>query len=139
MGEHDAPVSWWQRWSEAQPVRLYLYGLTVPVLGVCVVYGWVTTEQAGAWLAVSGALFGATVVGTELARKHIDPPAVVHAKLQQVDQRAYAEGHDDGARSIGGGVPVTMAMRQVGRCRHVQAGDRCVLPAHPETVAHQYE
>lgn len=138
MGEHGAPQSFLDRWRDTEPVRLWLYGVTVPALAAAVVYGWLTTEQMGAWLAVAAAaLLG--VGAMERARRIVWAPATVNRELQLADRRAYAEGHDDGARSIGSGVPMTVAMRQVGRCRNVEGGRRCVMPAHPEAVVHQYD
>jgi hypothetical protein len=139
MAAHAAPSSLLQRWADAQPVRLFLYGLTVPVLAACVVYGWLTTEQAGAWLAVAGALFGATVAGTELARRVAWAPVSVEQVLADTDRRAYRDGVEHGLQQRPADLPATAHMQAVGRCRRVEDGNRCVLPAHPEVVAHQYE
>lgn len=58
------------RWRNSEPVRLYVYGLVAPVLGVLLVYGLVTEEEAAAWALVLGA---ALIPGAELARRRVSP------------------------------------------------------------------
>ena len=73
MGDHDAPSSFLERWAETEPLRLYLYGITVPLFGVALVYGWLNAEQLAAWLAVAAALFIGSTVAGELARRKVTP------------------------------------------------------------------
>lgn len=140
-GEHSAPVTLLQRWADAQPVRLYLYGLTVPVLGLCLAYGWVTQERVGPWLAVAGALFLASAGGTELARRTAWAPRSVDRALDEADRRGFSDGLREAAQqqAVEGVQPATAQMASLGRCRHVEDGNRCVLPAHPGAVVHAYE
>lgn len=150
MGQHraqddDQPSGFLAHWKQTEPVRLYLYGITVPLLAVAVVYGWLTTEQMGAWLAVAAALFVGSTLAGELARKRVASPA----ELRQVDRHAYCDGLEEGTRqaasltvekahAVMAGQPATAAI-PVGRCRRVESGDRCILPAHPDGVPHRFE
>ena len=43
-------------------VRAYLYGIVVAASPVAVIYGIVNAEQAGLWVALGGAILGATNV-----------------------------------------------------------------------------
>lgn len=137
MGDHDAPSSWWQRWNEQEPLRLHLYGVMVPALAAAVTYGLLTTEQMGAWLAVAGAaLLG---VGTlERVRKIVWAPASVDDALTAADRRGYTDGLRDSDVEHDA-QPATAHMQSLGRCRHVEGGNRCVLPPHPEGVGHRFD
>jgi hypothetical protein len=151
-GEHAAPVNWLERWRETEPLRLYLYGITLPVLALCLAYGWLTTDQLGAWAAVAAALFLGSTAAGELARRRVWAPATVDLRLQQVDDRAYADGLEDGERRgalvAASPVPATEAMPAqrprtstipaLGRCRRVEDARRCTLPMHPEDVGHVF-
>lgn len=137
MGDHDAPAGWLQRWQDTEPLRLYLYGIVVPLLGAAVTYGLLTTEQLGAWLAVAGAaLLG--VGALERVRRIVWAPAAVDDALTLTDRRAYADGLRD-SDTEHDAQPATAHMRSLGRCRNVERGNRCTLPPHPEAVAHRYE
>lgn len=58
------------RWTTNEPLRLYLYGLLGPVLGLLILYGLLTAEQAAAW----GLLLAAVLVPTvEAARARVTP------------------------------------------------------------------
>lgn len=86
MGEHSETLL--QRWQRGEPVRLYVYGLLVPVMALLVGYGWLTTEQAGLWLAVGVAALLFSGVGVELARRSVDSPRTV----TELTRGAYARG-----------------------------------------------
>lgn len=149
-GDHSAPINLLDRWRDTEPLRLYLYGITVPVLAAAVTYGWLTTEQLGAWTAVAGALFVGSTAAGELARRAVWAPATVDRTVAAVDERAYTDGVEDGERRAAGApleqaarvageqVPATATMQALGRCRRVENGNRCTLPAHPEAVAHLF-
>jgi hypothetical protein len=149
-------VNWLEHWKRTEPLRLYLYGIVVPLLGAAVVYGLLTTEQLTAWLAVAGAaLLG--VGALERARsRHLWAPASVERETDAADDRGYAEGLEDGTRRGHLEVrtasaeeleqvlardpqPATAHMASLGRCRNVEGGHRCVLPPHPQGVGHRYE
>jgi hypothetical protein len=142
MGDHGAPQSFLDRWRDTEPLRLYLYGITVPLLAAAVTYGWLTTEQLGAWLAVAAALFVGSTAAGELARRVVWAPASVDRQLQVADADGYRDGREDAVRGSGlpaALVPATALMQALGRCRNVEDGHRCVLPPHPQGVVHQYE
>lgn len=136
MGDHDAPENWLDRWRETEPLRLYLYGITIPVLGAAVAYGWITTEQHTAWLAVGSAILLATGAGGELARSRVDSPTTRTWRLDEQHKASYAQGVEDAMHRT----PETVAMERVnGRCRNIESGRRCILPAHDqEAVPHNY-
>lgn len=137
-GEHAAPVGWLERWSQTEPLRLYLYGITVPLLGVCVVYGWMTHEQMGAWLALAGTLFLGSSVAAELARAHaVWSPASVVRAIDHEAGRAYEMGWADASRSDQQ-QPATVARARVRVCTEVEDGRRCTLLQHAEVTPHHY-
>jgi hypothetical protein len=155
-GEHHHRTGWLQRWQDTEPLRLHLYGITVPVLAAAVVYGWLTTEQMGAWLAVAAALFVGSTAAGELARRKVWAPASVDLAVRTADDDGYADGLEDGMHRARVQVttagpeelqealerdpqPATAHIQAAGRCRHVESGDRCVLPVHPQEVRHRYE
>jgi hypothetical protein len=144
MGDHDAPVSWLERWQVTEPLRLYLYGITVPMLGVALVYGWVTTEQMGAWLAVAAALFIGSTVAGELARRQVTSPATRDRELEETHAASYASGVQDALHTTPDAVAsaATTQMQAIrpqdGRCRFIENGRRCVLNAHRREVLHHY-
>jgi hypothetical protein len=137
-GRHAAPPSALSRWQETEPIRLYLYGITVPLLGAAVAYGWMTTEQLGAWLAVAGALFLGSTLAGELARRRAWAPHTVDDALDEQHRESYAMGVQDAVHHAR--TPETVAMEQVtsGRCRDVTGGRRCVLQRHGEETPHHY-
>lgn len=146
-GDHSAPMTLLERWRETEPLRLHLYGITVPALAVAVAYGWLTTEQLGAWTAVAAAMFLGSTAAGELARRVVWAPATVDRTLRSVDRDAYREGVHDGQETPDGparteqfpaAAPGTATMQSLGRCRRVEAGSRCTLPAHPDEVAHVF-
>jgi hypothetical protein len=134
-GDHAAPVNWLERWRDTEPLRLYLYGITVPVLGACLAYGWVTQEQMGAWLAVAAALFLGSTMAGELARRVAWAPQSVGLALDEQHQDSYAQGVEDAVHSA---TPETVAMTRVRACTEVKEGRRCTLPIHPASVSHHY-
>jgi hypothetical protein len=143
VGEHDAPMTLLQRWQETEPLRLYLYGITVPLLGVALVYGWVTTEQLGAWLAVAGALFIGSTVAGELARRHVNSPAVLERELDEQHRDSYSRGVEDALHMSPDVLAETQTaeLRQVRvpeRCRYIESVRRCVLDPHGKDTPHHY-
>ena len=145
MGEHDAPVNWLDYWRQAEPLRLYLYGITVPLLGAALVYGWLTTEQLGAWLAVAAALFAGSTAAGELARRKVSSPLYVDELLHEQHRVSYANGVQDALHITPDEVAEqhleTTDMQQVRpaeRCRHIENGRRCVLDAHGKGTPHHY-
>lgn len=136
VGEHSAPSSWLDRWQQTEPLRLYLYGITVPLLGVALVYGWVTTEQLGAWAGVAGALFVGSSVAGELARRKVNSPATLDAALDEQHRDSYSRGVEDALHRT----PdlVTATVRAPERCRFIENGRRCVLDVHGTEAPHHY-
>lgn len=140
MGDHDHPDTFLERWRETEPLRLYLYGVTVPLLAAAVTYGWLTTEQLGAWLAVAAALFIGSSVAGELARRKVNSPATVEAWLGQVHRDSYSRGVEDALHRTPDLIATT-ELRQVRpqeRCRYIESGRRCVLDAHGRETPHHY-
>jgi hypothetical protein len=142
MSEHSEPVNWLERWSETEPLRLYLYGITVPVLGVAVVYGWMSTEQLGAWLAVAAALFIGSSVAGELARQKVTSPATLEHQLTVQHEVSYTDGVQDALQRtpdlLAAETAQLAAVRPVERCRYIESGRRCVLDAHGKETPHHY-
>lgn len=66
-------------WQETEPVRLYLYGVLVPLVALLVALGVVQTDQALLWLAVGAAVLGVPAV--ERARSLVDSPATRAARV----------------------------------------------------------
>ena len=140
VGEHRAPSSWLERWQRTEPLRLYLYGITVPLLAAAVTYGWLTTEQLGAWLAVAGALFVGSTVAGELARRKVTPVdgPVVEDWLDQVHRDSYSRGVEDALHTTPDATAQMRAVRPGGTCRYIENGRRCVLDVHEEETPHHY-
>lgn len=139
MGEHTQ--GWLERWQNTEPLRLYLYGITVPLLAAAVVYGWVTTEQMGAWLAVAGALFVGSSVAGELARKKVTSPATLDEDLEAQHRTSYAHGVEDALHTTpetAAAVTAEIAAVRPPRCRHIENGRRCVLDQHGKETPHHY-
>jgi hypothetical protein len=149
----DVPVSVLERWHQTEPLRLYLYGITVPLLGVLLVYGWVTTEQLGAWLAVAAALFVGSSAAGELARRKVSSPDTVDRGLDWQHRTSYARGVEDAlhttpdklaglmTESAPVAVPETAELAAQGaqdRCRYIENGRRCVLRKHGRDTPHHY-
>lgn len=155
MGDHDAPVSWLERWQEQEPLRLYLWAVAMSVVVGALVAGWLTQEGAVAITGVAAAVL--MVGGTAAARGHAYAPLAVHQLLRQ----QHAESYERGARAAltyvetRSGADVeeylaateemeaqasdTVLMRAQGRCRHVEDRRRCTLPRHPDAVDHRLE
>lgn len=82
MAEHaleqqDEDQGLMARWRQTEPLRLWLYGIAVPLLTALVGYALLTGHQAGLWLAVlQAALLGG---GTEVARQYVVAPATARA------------------------------------------------------------
>jgi hypothetical protein len=140
MPEHGAPSSWLGRWQETEPLRLYLYGITVPLLAAAVTYGWLSTEQLGAWLAVAAALFIGSSVAGELARRKVTPVEgpVLNYWLDQVHQDSYTRGVEDALHVTPDATAEMRAVRPVERCRFIESGRRCVLDQHGKETPHHY-
>jgi len=143
MPEHAAPVSWLERWQQTEPLRLYLYGITVPLLGAAVVYGWLSTEQLGAWLAVAGALFIGSTVAGELARRQVASPRYVDEVLEDQHRLSYVQGVEDTLTATPDALAAHTAeltkVRPVKRCGYIENGRRCVLDEHTrEEMPHHY-
>lgn len=98
MAEHsvtdeDTRAGLLTRWRQTEPVRLWLYGIAVPLLALLVGYGFLTEHALALWLAVfQAALLGA---GTELARGFAVSPATARAAVQE------AAEHYEGGRDVG--------------------------------------
>ncbi len=135
-------MSWLERWQDTEPLRLYLHGITVPLLAAALTYGWLTTEQLGAWLAVAGALFLGSSLAGELARRKVASPRTVHCWLEQLHTMSYLRGMQDaGHRSPDELAAATAEMRQARppeRCRNVKSKRRCILDPHGEDTPHHY-
>lgn len=54
-----------------RPVRVYLYGLTAPGLGLAVAYGLIAADKAALWISFAGAAL--VVTGGELAQRKTTP------------------------------------------------------------------
>jgi hypothetical protein len=158
MGEHDAPVSWLERWREQEPLRLYLWAVALSVVAGALVAGWMTQELAVAVTGMAAAVL--MIGGTAAARRDAYSPLTVPHLLR----RQHAESYERGARAAmryledytaqlpEGAHPVddlvteemrahpeTVLMPAAGRCRHVEDSRRCTLPRHPDDVGHRLE
>ena len=60
-----------------EPVRLYLYGLIMPVSLLAVGYGWIADNMAPLWVGVATAAL--TVPAAEAARAKVTPVAKLPA------------------------------------------------------------
>jgi hypothetical protein len=132
MSEHRAPLSWLERWQQTEPLRLHLYGITVPLLAAAVTYGWLNADQLGAWLAVAGALFLGSSLAGELARRKVTPvhgPAV-ERWLDEVHRDSYTRGVQDALHTTPEQTAEMLTVRPVERCRFIENGRRCVLDKH---------
>lgn len=54
-----------------EPVRTYLYGILVPIIGLLVYKGVVASDEAAIWLAIAAAALGVPAV--EAARSKVTP------------------------------------------------------------------
>jgi len=140
VGEHRAPANWLERWQETEPLRLRLYGITVPLLAAAVTYGWITTEQLGAWAAVAGALFLGSSLAGELARRKVTPVEgpVLGGWLEEVHRDSYSRGVEDALHTTPDATAEMRAVRPVERCRYIESGRRCVLDTHGKGTPHHY-
>lgn len=69
------------RWRQTEPLRLWLYGIAVPIVALLVGYGLLTGHLAGLWLAVvTAALLGG---GVEGARQFVVAPATARAAVRE--------------------------------------------------------
>lgn len=75
-----------RRWRDAEPVRLYLYGLLMPAAAIAAAYGLATGEQLALWLGLGAAVL--LPVGTERARSRVTP-----ASQAEHDQEAPQGRH----------------------------------------------
>lgn len=62
-----------RRWQELEPVRLYLYGVTLAGIALAVALSLLTAEEALAWGAFGAAVLGVPAV--EAARSRVTPVA----------------------------------------------------------------
>lgn len=153
MGEHDMPSSWFERWQEQEPLRLYLWTVAAAVLIGSVSTGLLTETWA---LAIGGVLASALMVGgTALARRKVTPVLTVEELLQRQHEDSYQQGVDDAARSLEAvhrpvdlaaaeteqlqALRTTAGRRALGRCRYVESGRRCALVEHPARFPHRLE
>jgi hypothetical protein len=106
MGEHDAPVSWLERWRAQEPLRLYLWSVAAAVLLGGVSTG-VLTET---WALAIGAVVAAVLMtgGTALARRQAFAPATVDRLLGEQDVRVEGWLEDQHALSYRQGVQDTV-------------------------------
>lgn len=168
MGEHDAPSSWLERWREAEPVRLYLWGIASAVIAASLVAGWLTAELAVAITGVAAAVL-MLPAGVLIRRQAYSPLTVErlldeqHAlsyrqaeedTLAETDQaltraRAEVRPHTAPARRLVAAETRELAAVQaehgwprgpVRPCPYMdEHGRRCVLPWHPATFSHRLE
>lgn len=113
MAEHtdetDETTGALTRWRQTEPLRLWLYGVTVPLVALLVGYGLLSGHLAGLWLAVAtAALLGG---GVEVARGFVVAPATAraaardaglqtgHLLLGEVDAEVRTRA-DDAARYV---------------------------------------
>jgi len=68
---------------ETEPVRLYLYSVLVPVLGLLVLKGVLGSDEMAAYLAVGGAVLGVPAI--EKARAKVDSPSTSAAKTEALE------------------------------------------------------
>jgi hypothetical protein len=81
------------RWRQTEPLRLWLYGIAVPLLALLVGYGLLTHGLAGLWLAVlTAALLGGSVEG---ARQYVVSPATAAAAVEQTARAVDKYGAAD--------------------------------------------
>lgn len=160
MGEHDAPLSWLERWQEQEPLRLWLWTVACSVIVLAGVAGWLTQELAVAVTGVAAAVL--MLGGTAGARRRAYAPATVDRLLEEQHALSYRQAERDTLRlqleeaappqDVPPAVPATVALRAQQpattprgaalpprRCREVRDGRRCTLPEHPETVGHRLE
>lgn len=141
MPEHAAPVSWLEHWQQTEPLRLYLYGITVPLLAAAVTYGWLSTEQLGAWLAVAAALFLGSSLAGELARRQVTSPATLESDLEAQHRASYAHGVEDALHvtpDVAAARTTELAAVRPPRCGYIESGRRCVLDKHGKETPHHY-
>ena len=153
VGTHDAPASWLERWRAQEPLRLWLWTIASAVIALASVAGWLTAELAVPITGIAAAVL--MLGGTAAARRQVYAPATVDRLLDSQHATSYQQGVEDGLRVSQERTPeqvadelATVQMRaqpgpgargRLGRCRYVESGRRCTLPAHPEKVRHQLE
>lgn len=96
MAEHtmdsDQDVTLLERWRQTEPLRLWLYGIAVPLLLALVGYGLLTGAHSALWLAVLQAiLLGA---GTEGARQFAVSPATARRAVGDAVATAWDDPTD---------------------------------------------
>lgn len=97
MAEHtldqDETTGLLARWRQTEPLRLWLYGIAVPLLLALVGYGLLTDAHSTLWLAVlQAALLSG---GVEGARQFVVAPATARAAIR--DAVRFAPGHTEDA------------------------------------------
>lgn len=98
------------RWRQTEPLRLWLYGIAVPLLLALVGYGLLTDHYAALWLAVlQAALLGG---GTEAARQFVVSPATARAAAREAVE--HAEVHT-GPDYVDAGVRYAMVRFRIPR------------------------
>lgn len=163
MGDHDAPVSWLDRWKEQEPVRLYGWSVATAVLLGGVSTGLLTERWA---LAIGGVLAAILMVGgTAAARSQAWAPASVATALDSQHVASYSRGYQAALRTVEEAaaqrgrpldeavttelhaqpvdVPPTAPQALTlppRRCPFMdEAGRRCTLWQHPRTTDHRLE
>jgi len=151
VGDHEAPVSWLQRWKDAEPVRLYLGTVAGAVIVLAVLAGWVTQQLA---VGISGVVAAVLMlgVGWNPLRAAVYAPASVDTLLDQQHVVSYEHGAEDmlvrefGASS--GKVTAelqkmtadTAPREQLRMCVYRdEDGRQCTLREHPRRLPHQLE
>lgn len=78
-------------WKSSEPVRLYLYGMLVPVLALLAVKGVIGNDDIALYVAIGGAV----LVGpaTEKARASVYSPDTVDATLAVTEEDEYVGDH----------------------------------------------
>lgn len=100
MAEHaldqDKDQGLLARWKQTQPVRLWLYGIAVPLLAALVGYALLTEHHMALWLAVVQAvLLGG---GVEGARQFAVAPATARTAVSAAVWETTG-GDEDAARA----------------------------------------
>lgn len=102
MAEHaaveDQATGLLERWRCTEPLRLWLYGVAVPLLLALVGYGVLSDHHSALWLAVlQAALLGA---GTEGARQFVVSPATARSAIRAAVHHAWDDGMVDDADHV---------------------------------------
>jgi len=93
VADEDQQVGALERWRQTEPLRLWLYGIAVPLLAALVGYGLLADAHSVLWLAVLQAvLLGA---GTEGARQFVVSPATAVRAVQSAVRNAWDDVDED--------------------------------------------